>query len=92
MADSTYIIEFSRAETSLIAVVAHTILQEFPDHDGAKSLIKTLVDQTNFVKSDPHEHGVGLIEEKQYSGIYKTNAQMARQLDLTYLAEGYYEF
>ena len=57
--EAKIIIELNRFQIELIAALAHLFLSENENNPTAKSLIAALVEQTNYVFSDPKKHGVG---------------------------------
>lgn len=53
-----FIIELNRDEIEFIAAAAHLLKFHYPDHPTPKSLIQALVEQTEFVSSNPDNHGL----------------------------------
>lgn len=57
MSESTYIMEFSQREISLMATLVHAFLIRVPEHDDANLLLTSLIQQAHHVSRDPLDHG-----------------------------------
>lgn len=78
------IIELNRDEIELIASLAHLFLKYDPENSTAKMLIRSLVEQTNYVFSDPERHGVSS-QLKIASTTTQQWGFLAKYLDFSYL-------
>lgn len=61
---TTFILELTARQVQLMAVLAHTWTQAYPENQLGVALIDELVLQTNIVSPRKEDHGVGITNIK----------------------------
>lgn len=88
------ILELTRYEIEFVAAVAHLFLQSHPENSTVNGLIKNLVEQTDYVSSNPKNHGISselcvLRTTQEQWGLAARGLDMSGLSNLLYQLEQY---